>query len=367
MAEFLLIASDNDGREIKFGDRWKKKLDNLLSENKDFSNAIRLKATWLGSTKGAKVAEDYLRGKKIWQEEPLVTRCELAEIYKDEGNWDKAIELLSEIEETGEGLNGPYWGLYGSVFLQKAFGNKSRRSSFIVYGPGPSQLDLRSLRKAEQCYVKSCKKFALAVFPLISITAVVNLVVIQRILGRTEDAKYFCRSFLIQHPDNPEVAGALAGCLMSEDELASAVKYAKIAYDANPANKLAYQNYIICLYQVEDSDALIQLVSDRQAQGFSDTHEKSLSLSLGAIALMEIGRQDKALKQIALMKKNSEMVEDATVAEAVIAHNNGASNKDIADIHREALKKYTDSPILLTHFIHYLRSTNPDETQERKT
>ncbi|MCK4828166.1 DUF4365 domain-containing protein, partial [bacterium] len=135
LAEFLIISSDSDGESIKLGNSWIKKLDAVLSKNEGYNNAIRLKATWLATTKGAEAAEEYLQGKKIWEEEPVATRCELAEIYKDEANWDKALELLSELEESGERLNGSYWGLKGSIFLQKAFGNKSRRSSFVVYGP----------------------------------------------------------------------------------------------------------------------------------------------------------------------------------------------------------------------------------------
>lgn len=364
LAEYLIISSDTYGETIKFGDSWVKKLESVLSENDGFPNANRLKATWLGATKGAKAAEEYLQEKKLWREEPVPTRCELAEIYKDEGNWDKALELLSELEETGEHLIGPYWNLKGSIFLQKAFGNKSRRSSFVVYGPGPSQLNLTCLRKAEECLVRSCEKFALAGFPLISSIAVVNLTVVQRILGKVDDAKHFCRSFLIQHPNNPEVAGALAGCLIAKNEFASTIKYSRIAYEANPANKMAYQNYLISLYQGEDSETLLELVLHRQASGFSDAHEKSLSLALGAIALNEIGEQDKALTQIALMKRDREMFEDATVAEAVISRNNGTSNKDIMGIYREALRIYPDSQILLTHFIHHLDCSSSGDAEE---
>ncbi|MBW2117202.1 MAG: hypothetical protein JRH09_04685 [Deltaproteobacteria bacterium] len=364
MAEFLIISSDSDGERIKLGNSWIKKLDALLSKNEGYNNAIRLKATWFATTKGAEAAEEYLRGKKIWEEEPVATRCELAEIYKDEANWDKALEVLSELEETGERLNWSYWGLKGSIFLQKAFGNKSRRSSFVVYGPGPSQLDLKSLREAERCLVKCCENFAMIGFPLISSMAVVNLTIVQRILGNTEDARNFCKSFLIQHPNDPVVAGAFAGCAISKDELALNVKYSRIAYEANRVNKMAYQNYLISLYLTEDSEALLELVLFRQTNGFSDDHEKSLSLSLGAISLNEIGEQDEALKQISFMKKSPDMFEDATVAEAVISRNNGASNKDIMGIYREALKIYPDSQILLTHFIHHLDSSSSGDAEE---
>ncbi len=366
LTEFLIISSDSDGECIKLGNSWIKKLDAVLSKNEDYNNAIRLKATWLATTKGAEAAEEYLRGKKIWEEEPLATRCELAEIYKDEANWDKALEVLSELEETSERLNWSYWGLKGSIFLQKAFGNKSRRSSFVVYGPGPSQLDLASLREAERCLIKCCKNFAMIGFPLISSMAVVNLTIVQRILGNTEDSRNFCKSFLIQHPNDPVVAGAFAGCATSKDELALKlnVKYSRIAYKANPANKTAYQNYLISLYMTEDYEALLELVSFRQTNGFSDEHEKSLSLSLGAISLNEIGEQDKALKQISFMKKIPEMFEDATVAEAVISRNNGASNEDIIGIYREALKMYPDSQVLLTHFIHHLDSSSSGDAEE---
>ena len=110
-------------------------------------------------------------------------------------------------------------------------------------------------------------------------------------MGKTDKAKHFSEAFLNQHPNNPEVATALVGCLIAEDNIPSTIKYSKIAYEADPSNKTNYQNYLISVYQAEDYDALLELVSDRKEKGFTDNDEESLSLSLYAIALNEIHRQ----------------------------------------------------------------------------
>ena len=363
-AEYLLALPDTDGKRRRFPDGWSEKLENILAKHKELPGAVRLKAIWLSATKSAGAAEEYLRKTKLWKDKRVTVHKELAEEYADEGDWDKSIQLLQEVEQLGNSLDGVYWGLLGNVLLHKAFLSKSRPSNFVVYGPGPSKLDFMSLRKAEKCLHKSCEKFASLGFPLISSMAVVNFTVVQRILGNTDDAKHFCKSFLMRHKSQPDVAGALAGCHMGEEEASLALKYAKIAYDANPTERHIFQNYLICLHMAEDSETLLELVGKRESRGFSDKEEESLSLALRAVALNEIGHENEATKQIAVMKKNSDMLQDATVSEAVIAQSNGLSKEEIADIYREGLKLHPDSPLLLTHLIQYLDPSNPDQARE---
>ncbi|MBL7180745.1 MAG: DUF4365 domain-containing protein [Desulfobacterales bacterium] len=364
LAEYFIISPDDVYEKINFSKEWVDKLEDVLIKNKDFPHAIRLKGLLLSNTEGADVAEKYIKTTKIWHDENVTVRCELAENYKDEGDWDKAIELLSEVEDSEDDLYGPFWSQYGSILMYKAFGKKLRESKFIIYGPGPSQLDLVYLRKAEQCLLKACNKFSLAGFPLMSTTAVANLAMAQRILGRTDEAKHYCKAFLEKHPNNPEVASAMSGCFLASDEITSAAKYARIAYQADPHYKMTYQNYLICLSVLEDSEAVLELVSERLSHGFSNVREEAISLSCEAIAFNEIGRQDDAIKQIRKMKDNPNMIEDATVAEAVIARNNQMSKKEVADIYKEGLKKNPDSLILQTHFIHLLDESNPEDAKE---
>jgi tetratricopeptide (TPR) repeat protein len=314
IANFLLTdflsKIDKDHKRFRFSNTWINKLEKLLSEHPDSKQAIRLKATYLGFTEKAEVAEKYLRSTKNWDEECVSYCCELSDLYIHENNINKSIELLAELEKKEKGLNWSFWGLYGTTLLQKALGQKCYQSNNIIYGPGPSLLDIKVLRKSEECLIKACEDASYVGFPLVSQMAVANLAVVQRLLGKTDEAKHFANAFLIQHPNNPEVATAYLGCLITEDDIPSTIKYSKIAYEADCKNKTNYQNYLISIYQAEDYDSLIKLVSSRKEKSFTDEDEESLSLSLYSIALNEIGEENKAIDTIKEMKRKSSMVRE---------------------------------------------------------
>lgn len=363
-AEYLLALPDDGQRSIRLSPVWYERVEALIEKKPEFYGAVRLKALWLSSEKGAAKSEQYLRGTNWWKDRPTTARKELAETYADEGAWDRSISLLKEVEKLGEGLDATYWGLRGNVLMHKAFGHKDRASSSVIYGPGPSEIDFTVLREAEGCLIRSCDMFGKSGFPTISRSSVVNLAVVQRILGKMEEAKQFCHSFLRNRENDPEIAAALAGCYMVDDKRPLAAKYAKIAYEADPGNALAYRNYLICLYISEDPESLIELVREREKDGFSDREEESMSVALMSVALNDIGKEGDAAQQLAVMKEYPHMIEDATVAEAVIAQSNGVPKVDVADTYRKALARKPGSPLLVTQLIHLLNPLERDDAKE---
>ncbi len=365
MTEYILLTKSSDKtKEVLIGSNWHKKLNKIFSKDREFAGIVRLKAISIGKEINAQAAEDYIRAQKVWKEEPIAARCELADLYKDEGDWDNAIRVLKEVEQQAMGLDGLYWNLYGICMLQKALGGIGWHALKGIHGTGPSQLNINDLKKSEQCLIKSCKEFEQVGFPPLSSIPIINLVAVQRILGHAHDAEQYCRSFLRKYPNHAGVAGAIATCAIMKDDFSTATTYSKIAYEAQQDDSLAYRNYMLCLFLSDDADALIELILKRQKIGFSDSKEKSISLSLYATALNEIGRIDDAKKQINIMKTNPEMLDDAFVAEAAIARSNGMSRKEIKQIFIEALNSNPKSSILLTHYFDCLAPSEPDDSGE---
>jgi tetratricopeptide (TPR) repeat protein/predicted nucleic acid-binding protein len=361
----FILQYEKEGYRIKFHNSWINKLDEVLSENPEYKFAVRLKANYLGITKNAESAEKYLRESKSWNDECVSYSCELADLFINESNFETAINLLSEVENTGKDLKWSFWQQYGSILLIKALGKIGKKHDLEIYGTGPSNINLPILRKAEKCLIKACEDAATIGFPQISQASVINLAATQRLLGKVDEAKHYCNAFLIQYPNNPEVANSYVGCLATEEDIHLTLKYAKIAYKANPSNKLIYKNYLLTLYQAEEHDELIKLVSNRLIEGFTDQDEESLSLSFYSLALYEIGEETLGLEKLNEIKGKPHIIENATVVDALISRKNGASIKDVADIYRKALTEYPDSIILNTHFFECLNSSEPKEASEK--
>lgn len=175
---------------------WTERLDDVLARDSGYPDALLLRARSLGITLSAEAGREFLQGTELWETQPVRTRCELAEMYADEGRLDRAIDIMSAVDcdmELPEAAG--YYDLYGGIHLRKAFGCMGNAPEFTVYGPGPSRLDLAGLREAERWLLAACEKFSALGFPHASVSAVVNLIVTQRILGRTSDATHFARSF----------------------------------------------------------------------------------------------------------------------------------------------------------------------------
>lgn len=329
---------------------WEDALEAVLSKSPDFTNGLRLKAYWIGQLKGASLAEDLLRKKTIWNEEPVQNAIMLAEIYLHEGNLEKAINILREIENLGSKLDGIYWSVYGHALFRKSLGIRETESErTTIEGAGPRNMDMGSMKKACYCYSKAFQWFESKGMPHLAEPTILNYSTCLGLLGRCAESEQICRSYLGQHTESYEVKNGLAEALFHQKKYVESIPLMQVVYKAQPTSSLVFKNLVLCLFFAEEYEELISLLRERQTNGFVNLDEESLSRSLAAIAFFEIGQMKESQNQIDYLMSKSEFAVEAAITRATIEQKRGVPKEEALNIFRLALKEQPNSLRLLSH------------------
>jgi len=346
------IAADG---ETDLPSDWDDRLAAVLSEDPDSAGATRLKATRLATLEGLHEAEKYLESSNLWRDQKQDALITLAEILRDHGEIDHALELVSDAEAIPEGKDNPFlFSLKGNLLLHKAVGSKKNDKGLIIRGLGPADLDARKLRLSAEAYQRACTLFGQRGYPLIAERTFLNATTVMVLLGDYAAAERLAGSFLEFHPGNGPLHGALAMALSHRGDPVPAIPHARQALDEEPEFSQNYINLLIIMAQAEDYDALLELARERQKQGFRSRDEECPTRVLVAVAYAEKGEFELANSQVEFLLNERDFYADGVVAEAAVAKRRGEDNKNVAAQIRERLNKVPNDPCILTFLVQYL-------------
>ena len=362
--EFELAQKDSSGHK-QLPTAWENRLESVLSKSPDFAPALRLKAYWLGHSKGATSAENLLRNKPLWQEEPLACSIVLGEVYMHEGNLEKAIDLLVEREHLGSKLDGIYWTVYGLALFRKSVHLTDMTSGVsVIEGPGPREMDMVCMEKARECYAKAFAWFESKAMPRLAQPTIVNYAAVLGLLDRYAESELVCDTYLRHHPGSQEVQSGLAQALFFQQEYGKAIPLLEDAYRARPTCTTEYKNLLLCLFFAEEYEQLFGLFRERLDSGFLNTDEEGLSRSLAAVASFELGNIAESRKQIEFLKTVKALAAEAAITDASVAKRSGVPKEEAVDIIRTASRQNPDSLRLLSHLALNLAPATPDNAEE---
>lgn len=348
--EFAL-AFETGHLERTLPGNWTERVDKVLAKLPEECRLIRMKAVLISCTKNPKAAENFLRNSVSWDREQNETLRYIAHIHCWAGHLDAAERILQELATRSPGFDAIDWSLYGYVLLKKALKVPGPRIDSPIYGAGPADLDLASLRKAAECYEKAYQYFGGKGFPAISQETVVNYAVALRLLGEAENGIQVCRSYLERNPEDLHVHAALAGCLLLVDRASEAVPHAKRVVDADPMSSLAFRNLAACLCRSEEYEELLKLVGDRRKSGFRDKEEEGLSVILVVMALAETGDCSEAQRWVDHLESDGELKGYAPIAKASVSSKLETDKEKVYETFRNALAECPNDLHLLTHFV----------------
>lgn len=361
------LALDSGNLKKNIPSDWEKKLDSVLYKDKDYSSAIFLKAHWLSNIAPIRKATELIKNSKAWKANILEPYIALANIFLGKGQFDKALKLFEEIERLNLSKDERYWSTYGNILFIKSIGIGRTYPEMILKGPGPSSINRDYLIKAEKCYDKALAQFKEKGMPKIAEQTIANHTTVLHLLGKYKKCEQICKLYLDYNSESIPVIENLVSSLAFQDSresLSKAVQYAQYAFKLQSSSTRVYCNLILSLLSVEEFEEIINLVSAREKQGFIDKEEEGLSRTFLAISFNELGYSKESKQQIDLMNENSNLIVDATLAEAEIAKRNNASQNKTIDILKKALKKKKDDPRLLTKIAQILRPINKNNAKE---
>jgi len=362
--QYELVTRDSSEHKQLPAD-WEKRLEFALSENPDFAAAVRLKAYWLGHSKGAGLVENLLRNGPLWKQERVPCSIALAEVYMHEGNLETAIDILAETENLCLELDGIYWSVYGFALFRKSLHLKDMSSmSSTIEGPGPREMDIVSMNKACECYLKAFRWFESRGMPRLAEPTIANYSKGLVFLGRYAESEQVCKSYLRQHSESYEVQFALAEALFYQQKYLEAIPSMQFVYREQSASPTVFKNLALCFFFAEEYDELVNSLKERQATGFINKEEEGLTRSLAAIAFWELGRFDESRDQIRHLELEPELVPEAAITKASLAVKNGACKKEAVDIIRLASQEHPRNLKLLSHLALNLAPASPENSAE---
>lgn len=358
------LAWESQDLEGNLPNNWLDQVDELLSLRPNEWRLVRLRAAFVAARDGATEAEKFLRQSKSWENEKKETLVHAAYLYSWAGDNDRAEDLFAEAADLKLDLDALDWSLLAYVLLKKALKITGPRIDAPVYGPGPTDLDVASLRDASGYFKKAYNYFGFRGFPSISRETIVNYAIVLELLGEASEGVRVCRAYLDQNPDDAYVHSALAGCLLTADQASQAIPHATKAYDADKSSSLAFRNLASCLCQAEDYEGLIQHVEQRRQRGFENIDEEGFSLLLVVIALSEMGDFAQAERWVEHLESKSELGRYSVSSLATLSLARGGETEKVADIFRDALRKYPNDLLILGHLISVLLPLGNHNAQE---
>ncbi len=352
-AEFAVAWCSQEFKSVLPKD-WGIRAEKLLIERPKECRIIRLKAAFIFETNGPAEAEEFLRTSFSWELEPRQSICYLAYLHCHGGNLDSAQKLLAESQALGLEFDAIDSSSYGYILLRKAFNKLEPQKDVTIFGPGPPNMDFRSLRRARDFYASAYNYFRRRGFPRISGETVINYTTVLRLLGYVEQAVQTCIPYLEENPDDPHAHAAMAGCLMILDRAVDAVPHARAAFKLEPHASLPFDNLALCLYQAEEFEELLVFLSKRRKNGFLDKTEEELFRFLSVAAYTELGHYSEAKKLIEETKTLAEFRSLVPILEAVLAEKTSTDDEKVINIFRQARNDYPRDPRILTHFVSVL-------------
>lgn len=350
-------------QEVPLPKDWQQRLDDVLAKSSEYAPAVRLKAYWIGETKGPLEASRYIQSSPVWEKEPLECIGSLAEIYKESGDYERALGTLEDAEKLNLQGDALFHSLQGLVYLLKAIGVEGRSPEFSIYGPGSHEMDVYALRKSLESYDKAFKGFEEKGMPRIAEPTTLNYSTVLTLLGQHPQCEHACREYLNHHSESAPILNALALSLVHQNRPHHGIKYAEKAFELNPSSMI-YRNLLLCCFMSEAHERVIALVSERERRGFADQREEGMSRVLVAAAYHELGEPAEADKQIRFMRENKSLQADAVIAEAERARRNRVPREEIIDIYKKALRENPDDTHLLTNLVLYMGPPNKDNAAE---
>ena len=149
-AKFYLALSLGDINKILSED-FTKTLDYILKKEKSYLPAILLKCEYLTKIGSHEIALSLLRSSIAWKKGKLEAYIVLAGILFDKRSFGDIVKLFSTLKDESFFKDPLYWSIYGDAYFAMALGDNPR--NYEVVGPGPANMDISLIRKAETCYL----------------------------------------------------------------------------------------------------------------------------------------------------------------------------------------------------------------------
>jgi pentatricopeptide repeat protein len=329
--------------QLELPEEFSSKLEDVILNNPEFWPALRLKAYFLAEVSSIEEAHKYLEISSALKKNPLPSHICLAEIYKNAGKIDGAIEVLKQIESKGIVPDESFYSLYAFLLFAKAIGGISANGHITIYGAGPPNLNIELLKRALDYYERAYKKFVSKGFPAIYEDSIVNYATVLELLGDHKKAETISRAYLDIHPECIYVNGSLATNLFKQGKYPQSLKYGIKTFSGDPSST-AFVNLILTLYAAEEHDKLLMTVSERLESAFHNKMEEGIARAFAAMSYKELGLLEKAEKQISILENDEDLKIDAIIAKASIVD----ESEKAADIYRSGLSDYPNELRLLS-------------------
>ena len=257
---------------------WDQRLNSVLDSNPKAAGAIRLKTARLAELSSLDAAEKYIRSSDLWAKQKGNALIALADVARDRGAVDHALDLISEAEahEAGE-PDITLLAIKANLLLRKAVPDSGVGKQSTIPGFGPSDLDISKLQRSRQAYEIVLTRFAQCGYPRVAEQSFLNAVTVSVLLGDNDGAAGIARRFLEFYPDSGLLNGALALALFHKGDNISAVPHAEIAFNQDPDFSQNYIRLANILMAADDHDGFLQLANQRQNKGFCNEREENIT------------------------------------------------------------------------------------------
>src|SRR5262249_36496390 len=126
-----------------------------------------------------------------------------------------------------------------------------------------------------------------------------------------------------------------------------------------------YKNLLLALLAAEEHSEVLELVSERERQGFSSPEEQALSIEFSALCLWHLGELDKMRRTINVLRSlGPEAAADAATLELGIAKRERRPVGELVGEARLALCQYPNHAPLLDVFVRILAPVTKDNAGE---
>jgi len=323
---------------------WETTLENTIRAYPTHKPALRLKAYWLGRTKGPEEARRFLEAENLWSSDPINSRWCIAECHMHRGEFAAAVKVLQETESLGEPLDEMYYSLYGSALMRLGFGSSEDTAILL-----DRRIDLKFLRQSATVFEKAYTGFLGRGFPSFADSAIHDYAIVLCMLGSPGEAQKVTEIYLERHSDSLRVRAVLADALAQQNKMVAASKQLLAVYEKDPHSSTTFKNLLLCLHGAEDHETLVQIARERQSTGFVDREEEALALEHMARSLAELGDLPNAQSLLERMKSDPALRVSAFIAEAAILRSQGCPPEECRDVYRSALREFPQNLDILTH------------------
>lgn len=352
------FSQDKQSRQIPKGILGR--LDEIIKENPNFLQAIRVKAYFLGDTATPKDAFDFLKTSSAFEKDPVEARICMAEIYKEHNCIDDAIAILQQINEDKDKLGPTYFALYAFLLFDKATRNQIGKEKITLHGAGPKTLNVPLLKEAVSYYENAYRILSLKGFPNAFEETIVNYATALDLLGYHEKAEIVIRGYLEHNAESIPANAALASNFFKQGKYPQAVKYARIAFLADKSSSTAFINFLLALFRSDQFEDVLQQVSDRISFGFKNKREEGVARSMASFAYNELGLEKNLNEQIIFLENDKDFKAEAIIVRASIVKDRHRRRR----IFQEGLAQFPGNQRLLDQYLGELIPVKKETSEE---